>query len=289
MHSPCPLRASILDAQLLPKHVYKGLAGIQMLPTFSQCSTISYYLLLNMRPSISQISLTGVVALTVYLSASGLSAEALPTIPAHHQPHTSSSPSFLQHSSTLSPRSSIKTYDHHRVVRVNVQSEDQLKTLTENEGPLQFDYFTHQTKIGGHMDIRIAPEHFSKFQSLNLDHEILVDNLQMLVDQEREENERYQQSWAMNKMNKVSSQGETMNALADDWFAGYHRYEEHKPWLDELIQHGSSVASGFSAGKTVEGRDLDGIKIGSGPNNVVFIGKAEDTFYVLFVTPMAGE
>ncbi|KAF9365358.1 hypothetical protein BGX34_010398 [Mortierella sp. NVP85] len=136
-----------------------------------------------MRPSISPVSLTTLVALVVYLTAPAPSVSAQPDIP-----------------------SSFVSFDHHRVVRVNIKTEDHLKTLIEHEEPLQFDYFTFQKTVGGHVDIRIAPENYAKFQELQLDYEMLIDNLQTLIDREREENERYQQEWEMMNQNKVSQQ-----------------------------------------------------------------------------------
>ncbi|KAI8349359.1 hypothetical protein B0O80DRAFT_389971 [Mortierella sp. GBAus27b] len=74
-------------------------------------------------------------------------------------------------------------------------------------------------------------------------------------------------------MNKVSKTGANVNAFAaDTWFQGYHSYQDHMTWLATQIKSHSSVASSFSAGKTFQGRDQAGIKIGSGPNNVVLHG-----------------
>ncbi|KAK3806322.1 MAG: hypothetical protein J3Q66DRAFT_358844 [Benniella sp.] len=139
-----------------------------------------------MRLSISPVSLT-LVALVVYLAAPAPSVNAQPDIP-------------------VDGPLSFVSFDHHRVVRVNIKNEEHLKTLIEHEESLQFDYFTFQKTVGGHVDIRIAPENYAKFQELQLDYEMLIDNLQTLIDREREENERYQQEWEMMNQNKVSQQ-----------------------------------------------------------------------------------
>ncbi|KAF9351757.1 hypothetical protein BGX26_010268 [Mortierella sp. AD094] len=216
-----------------------------------------------MRLSLTQLSLTTVVALAVVLSTSTISTEAFPT-PINRRPTPSSLASF-------------KSYDQHRVVRIKIQSEEQIKVLTENEGPLKFDYFTHNKNVGGHIDIRIAPENFSRFQSLNLNYETLIENLQTVLEKEHNENLAYQNKWEVSKKNKVSIDGvglkeDTAFVSAADWFAGYHSYADHQTWLSTQIKTYSSIASSFSAGKTYQGRSQAGIKIGSGPNNVVFHG-----------------
>ncbi|KAF8933011.1 hypothetical protein BGZ58_006644 [Dissophora ornata] len=65
----------------------------------------------------------------------------------------------------------------------------QPKTLTENEYPLCFDYFTHAKNVGGHIDVCIAPENFKKFQGRGLDYGTLIENLQTVLDNEQKGNE----------------------------------------------------------------------------------------------------
>ncbi|KAF9963000.1 hypothetical protein BGZ65_006716 [Modicella reniformis] len=225
-----------------------------------------------MRLSLSQISLTAVVALGVILSTSWPSAEALPVGAINRRPHFSSTPLVARSAAAL------KSYDQHRVVRVNIQSEDQLKILTENEDSLHFDYFTHEKNIGGNIDIRLTPEDFVKFQSLNIGYTILIDNLQTILDQERDEDGQYQQKWENSKLNKVSMNGVAFPGNDDvftnsqDWFSGYHSYEDHQTWLQTQIKKYATIASAFSAGKSFQNREQAGIKIGNGPNNVVFHG-----------------
>jgi len=209
-----------------------------------------------MRLSIPSISLTTVVAL-FYFSASCPSTEALPA------PY-------------LNKRSLPVSYAHHSVVRVNIQSEEQLKTLVDNEYSFHPDYFTHERNIGAYVDMRIAPENMPKFQALSLKYEVLTNDLQSFLDQEQERDQLYQQQWDRVKMNKASSNGVTMDAFASaaDWFQGYHNFKDSQDWLNAQILNHASIASGFSAGKSVESRNLAGIKIGSGSKKIVIIGKS---------------
>lgn len=215
-----------------------------------------------MRLSAPSISLTTVVAL-FYLSATSLSTEALPAAP-------------------LNQHSSLVSYAKHKVVRVSIPSKKVLGTLIKNEAFFQPDYFTHDMNIGGYVDMRIAPENFAKFKALKLKYKVLTNNLQPYLDQEHERDQRYQQQWEELKKSKVSRDGVMMNALSSsaDWFSGYHTLQDSVNWLNAQAQSRASIASVFTAGKSVEGRDLTGIKIGSGPKTIVIIGESKKDMFM---------
>ncbi|KAF9944553.1 hypothetical protein BGZ70_004547, partial [Mortierella alpina] len=130
-----------------------------------------------MRLSLTEISLTAVVALSILLLDSSTTT-ALPTAPLNRHPR-----SFLPPSKGLSPRSfpaptdrrphlqpraelAPKSYDHHRVVRILLKTEVQLKKLTAVERELRLDYFSHNKILGGAVDVRVPPESFEKFKAL---------------------------------------------------------------------------------------------------------------------------
>ncbi|KAG9321357.1 hypothetical protein KVV02_007155 [Mortierella alpina] len=248
-----------------------------------------------MRLSLTEISLTAVVALSILLSGSSTTT-ALPTAPINRHPRN-----FLPPSKGLSPRSfpapidrrphlqpradaAQKSYDNHRVVRILLKTEEQLKQLTAVEHDLHLDYFSHNKILGGAIDVRVPPESFDKFKALGFSFEILINNLQDLLNVEQDEDNKYQQKWMAIKKTMVESFQEVGGSLlrkpggstpvpkADDWFAGYHSYDDHTTWLNAQIKNHSDIATGFSAGKTYEGREQAGIKIGKGPNNVVLHG-----------------
>ncbi|KAG0037251.1 hypothetical protein BGZ82_002884 [Podila clonocystis] len=143
------------------------------------------------------------------------------------------------------------SFDNHRVVRINVQNEAHLAALTANEEALGFDYFTHNKVIGGHVDVRIPPASFAKFEALKLDYSTLISNLQTVLTEERQQDLRYQTTWK----NRLSEAKKTLSA-----------------WLKALIANNPSKVSAISAGKSFQGRDQNGFKIGTGPNHVVFHG-----------------
>ena len=221
---------------------------------------------------LSLFSLSAVVALTVLLHPS---------------------PSFALPALSISINN-VVSFDNHRVIRIQVNSEAELQTLTANENSLALDYFTHHKVVGGHIDVRISPQSFEKFQHLNLKYSTLIENLQSVIDKEQKEDEQYQQFWVA-KINEAKlNEGKNKNLLnvginvleggltvpegveaftaADAWFQGYHTYADHQIWLATQISNKPGMASAFSAGLSYQGRSQAGIKIGSGPNHIVFHG-----------------
>ncbi|KAG0328072.1 hypothetical protein BGZ99_006245 [Dissophora globulifera] len=190
------------------------------------------------------------------------------------------SPSPSSSLPALSKPLSVVTFDNHRVLRIQVDTEAELQTLTANEGALGLDYFTHNKVVGGHVDVRISPASYQKFQALDLKYTTLVENLQTVLDQERQEDQQYQQVFAAklslsknsNKSLNVAVEGADVYAAADTWFQGYHTYADHQNWLATQIANNPSKASSISAGKTYQGKAQAGIKIGTGANHVVLHG-----------------
>ncbi|KAG0021817.1 hypothetical protein BGZ80_001645 [Entomortierella chlamydospora] len=174
------------------------------------------------------------------------------------------------------PSDAAASFDNHRVVRIQVKNEAELQSLNANEEALHFDYFTHNKVVGGHIDVRIPPESFPKFQALNLEYTTLIDNLQSLLDQEKQEDQKYQKVFASkvknSKVNKAGIVGADVYAADDTWFQGYHSYADHQAWLSTQISNNPGKASSISAGNSYQGRSQAGIKIGSGPNHVVLHG-----------------
>ncbi|KAG0004790.1 hypothetical protein BGZ65_012700 [Modicella reniformis] len=191
------------------------------------------------------------------------------------------------HALPASPSSNnVVTFDNHRVVRIQLRDDTQLKTLTANEDALAFDYFTHHKVVGDYVDVRISPQNFAKFQALKLEFTTLIENLQTVIEQEKQENSAYQmvfnaQLEESKKLNngspRILANGVTLPAGAeiyatDTWFQGYHSYADHQTWLSTQISANPGKASGFSAGKSFQGREQAGIKVGTGPNHIVFHG-----------------
>ncbi|KAF9097805.1 hypothetical protein BGX23_007901 [Mortierella sp. AD031] len=195
-----------------------------------------------MRLSITQLSLTAVVALSVLFS----SASAAPA-----------------------PRAA--KFDGHRVIRIQIENQAQLDVLAAHEQSLQLDYFTHTKAIGANVDVRLAPEHFAEFEALNLKYDVQIENLQSVIEAETQEDYAYQAKFQKALKTNAKSPGQVF-INADTWFNGYHTYADHQTWLSTQVQTYPAIAKAFSAGNSFQGRPQAGIKIGSGPNHVVFHG-----------------
>ncbi|KAF9573962.1 hypothetical protein EC968_007648 [Mortierella alpina] len=246
-----------------------------------------------MRLTLTDISLTAVVTLTILLSGSSTTT-ALPAVLNDRQARDSSSqdlssrsfPAPVNRHPRLQTRADLSSnpYANDRVVRIQLKTEEDFKKLKEAEHQLHLDYFSNKN-LGGNTDVRVPSESFDKFKALGLPYTILVNDLQQLLDTERDENEKSQQKWQAVKRD-LSGWSEEMGGQplnrrcdnpvpvpeADDWFASYHSYEDHIIWLDAHIKNHSDIATGFSVGKSYEGREQAGIKIGKGPNNIVLTG-----------------
>ncbi|CAO3566094.1 unnamed protein product [Mortierella alpina] len=163
-------------------------------------------------------------------------------------------------------------FDGHHVVRAYIANQEQLDTLIANERVLKLDYFTHDKLIGSPFDFRITPAAFKNFKRLGLNHTIRIDIIQVLLDQEAHDYKARQASKSVLKRSvEAAESGQPINDTLK-WFESYHPYERHLDWLRLQIISYSSIARGFTAGRSHERRDQAGIIIGHGPNNVVLHG-----------------
>ncbi len=142
-------------------------------------------------------------------------------------------------------------YDGHRALRVSIPDQAALSQVLEVGGLLS-------CRVGvGTVDVHIAPDRMAQFEALDLDFVVLHDNIQTLIDAERA----------------------TMEAVAADrgasWFASYKTYAEYDAYVDALVALNPAIASRFSVGFSLEGREIFGIRItgpGSGKPQVALNG-----------------
>ncbi|KAG0253730.1 hypothetical protein DFQ27_007249 [Actinomortierella ambigua] len=163
-----------------------------------------------------------------------------------------------------------------RVVRIEVKDEATLKALSDNEEALNFDYFTHNKNIGGNIDIHVSADKFAQFEALKIPYTVLIPDLQAVIDAEQkdiqETGTRIQQELQVQRK-KFNAAGEDLSTYAAPvWFQNYHTYAEHTAWINTQISQNPGKASAISFGNSSQGRPQAGIKIGNGPNHVVFHG-----------------
>ncbi|KAI2778777.1 hypothetical protein F4815DRAFT_476596 [Daldinia loculata] len=142
-------------------------------------------------------------------------------------------------------------YDGYKIFRVapgdNIADfEAQLESLeaidlTHNHGHVEEEHF----------DIAVPPENLSAFEGLNFTSEVLTDDLGVDIALEGEFAEYPELSAA------------ALPSLS--WFNAYHAYNDHLTFLKDIQASFSSNSELITAGKSFEGRDIQGIHLwGSG-------------------------
>jgi len=133
-------------------------------------------------------------------------------------------------------------FDGHKVVRVYPTSEDELHLIQQ----LSPDTWSHHLGLGGPVDFRIPPENMAALDELGTEYEILIDDLQVLIDAERE--------------------GE-LEPADDEWFNDYKQYNEVVTYLTELTNLRPDLAEMINLGDSIHGRDIWAIHITGGDSN----------------------
>ncbi|KAF3064114.1 hypothetical protein GL218_01793 [Daldinia childiae] len=143
-------------------------------------------------------------------------------------------------------------YDGYKIFRVapgdNVADfEARLESLeaidlTHNHGHIDEEHF----------DIAVPPENLSAFEGLNFTSEVLTEDLGVDIALEGEFAE-YPELSAVAALPSLS------------WFNAYHAYSDHLTFLKDIQSSFSSNSELITAGKSFEGRDIQGIHLwGSG-------------------------
>ncbi|KAK6949809.1 hypothetical protein Daesc_008130 [Daldinia eschscholtzii] len=144
-------------------------------------------------------------------------------------------------------------YDGYKIFRVTpgesvADFEAQLESLeaidlTHNHGHVEEEHF----------DIAVPPENLSAFEGLNLTSEVLTDDLGADIALEGE---------------LAEYPGSELSAAALpslSWFNAYHAYDDHLTFLKDIQSSFSSNSELITAGKSFEGRAIQGIHLwGSG-------------------------
>ncbi|KAJ3228919.1 Carboxypeptidase A4 [Chytriomyces hyalinus] len=156
-------------------------------------------------------------------------------------------------------------YAGDKVVRFNVGSAGDVAILQraiENE-KLGFQLWTHSGIKTGKIDVRIPRAGLSALKSLGVPFDVLVEDLQKVVDAEREH---------MGKNSEVLHNsllaGEPVQLTAATIFSDWQSYETLSAYIGGL----PGVTQLPSIGKTYQGRDTNVYKFGTGPYGVVYHG-----------------
>ncbi|XP_031720057.1 carboxypeptidase A4 [Anarrhichthys ocellatus] len=145
-----------------------------------------------------------------------------------------------------------------QVIRVNVQSEEQLQLLQalENQQEWELDFWLHPVSTELPIDIRVPRSSVSSVTEYltahGIPYSVIIDNLQELLDEEKAE-------MVENQMKERSSK--TIK------FEAYHRLEAIYSWMDTLVAEHPKLVTKQEIGRSYEDRPMYVLKFSTGGNN----------------------
>lgn len=157
-----------------------------------------------------------------------------------------------------------KSYHGHIVFRIMLETDEQLSALEKLEAEGLVDVWNERAVRGAPHDVRVAPtnQHIfatTMFEKHNTQYEIKIPNVQTLIDRELSRQAKIPDF----SIERFLSSNSVAN---DEFFHKYHKWSEVVDFMNALHQKYPTLTSIFSIGKTLNGRDILGIKI-TGPNN----------------------
>ncbi|MCK6455817.1 MAG: hypothetical protein L6Q92_04730 [Phycisphaerae bacterium] len=126
-------------------------------------------------------------------------------------------------------------FDEHRVVRVDVQTKQQLERLLS----LTDDVWSHHLRLGP-IDVRVSPAQYDRLRQSGLACRVLIPDVQALIDREAD------------------------RPRGVGFFDDYHTYADVVAYMNSLVALRPDLAQTFVLGQTLELRDIVGIRI-TGP------------------------
>ncbi|KAK5866915.1 hypothetical protein PBY51_011449 [Eleginops maclovinus] len=144
-----------------------------------------------------------------------------------------------------------------QVLRINVESEEQIKLLQdlETREELELDFWLHPVSTELPVDLRVPRASVSSVTEFlnanNIAFSVLISNLQERLDEEKSE---------MMENNIMERSSRSFN------FGAYHRLETIYDWMDTLVSQYSTVVSKVEIGKSYENRPMYVLKFSTGGN-----------------------
>jgi hypothetical protein len=156
-----------------------------------------------------------------------------------------------------------KRYEGYKVLQVKPENDDQVHALVKMNKVLGFevDFWRDARKVGRNCDFMVAPEQEKPVLDFLADYgitpKVVVKDMSMLVDRSmKEQAEKPAIDWASVKDDPTTF---PLNV--------YHTHADINTWLQLVATTYSSFVSIASLGKTLEGRDMMFLKIGTPGSN----------------------
>nr|XP_046251139.1 carboxypeptidase A1-like [Scatophagus argus] len=153
-----------------------------------------------------------------------------------------------------------ETFEGHQVLRILAKDDVQLSLIKDLEDMIQFelDFWRGVTDVDSPVDVRV-PFHSLQsvkiyLESQNIDYSIMIHDLQVMLDEEREE------------MQSAARFAVPRNTDGYD-YANYHTLSEINSFQDMLVAENPNMVSKIVIGKSYEGRPLNVLKFSTGGTN----------------------
>nr|XP_046249653.1 carboxypeptidase A1-like [Scatophagus argus] len=153
-----------------------------------------------------------------------------------------------------------ETFEGHQVLRIVAKDDVQLSLIKDLEDMIQFelDFWRGVTDVDSPVDVRV-PFHSLQsvkiyLESQNIDYSIMIHDLQVMLDEEREE------------MQSAARFAVPRNTDGYN-YANYHTLSEINSFQDMLVAENPNMVSKIVIGKSYEGRPLNVLKFSTGGTN----------------------
>jgi hypothetical protein len=130
-----------------------------------------------------------------------------------------------------------RPYAGHKQVRLPMAT----RAVMEAIEPLSPDVWTHRVVPLRPVDLRLSPEQFARFLELGLEHRVIVDDLQVVVDAERA---------------RIAARSGRDDV---EWYEEYRTLDEYWTRWRAIVDANPDVAQLSVIGQSLEGRDMPGI------------------------------
>ena len=161
-----------------------------------------------------------------------------------------------------SPVDLYERYDGNMVVRMNIRNNSAAEMLNSlvNDNP-SYSYWSDSEF--GNVDIMVSKASLDHLKAMlsGIDVQVMIPNLQDLIESEAEHTAKNSALVSQ----RLKSKG--IVPSAQEIFKDYQDTEVYVAFLESL-----PGATPISIGKTFEGREIRGVKFGTGPKNIVFHG-----------------
>uniref|UniRef100_A0A8C3NXB9 Peptidase M14 domain-containing protein n=1 Tax=Cyanoderma ruficeps TaxID=181631 RepID=A0A8C3NXB9_9PASS len=151
-----------------------------------------------------------------------------------------------------------------------------LRVLGEQE-ELQVDFWRHPYSPGHPVDLLVSFPNLQGIKKLldfhNLSYSIMIEDVQELLDEEKE---------SMRRSRRVKRSSKTFD------FASYHTLDEIYDWMDFLVEEHPNLVSKIQIGKSYENRPLYVLKFSTGGTNRSAIWVDTGTHSREWITPATG-